>query len=273
MPSDLSKNLRLLCSYHKSIADICRRLKINRPQFNRYLNGQTQPSLRLMRKLCDFFGVEESELFLPHGQFSELVRLKPQGDRTTIERNMAITIAEEILVSSQSKLDPYVGFYFSYYYSMSSPGKILRGLVQLYISPFGGRVKILEPILVRKDGNQKGFTCKYEGVAFILGDRIFISTLEMLTRNEISQTILYPSYKNRIRYLHGIMSGVSAHATRNPAATRILYEYLGKSVDKKKCLKKCGLFDSEDEDIPQDIVNSIGAKTDSDSKLMLATTT
>lgn len=47
---DLPENLRVLYSYHSSIAEVCRRLGVNRSQFNRYLSGQTQPSLRLMHE-------------------------------------------------------------------------------------------------------------------------------------------------------------------------------------------------------------------------------
>ncbi|WP_432695696.1 hypothetical protein ACQUQP_14240 [Marinobacterium sp. YM272] len=34
--ADLASNLCLLCSYYKSIAKVCRRLNISRPQFKRY---------------------------------------------------------------------------------------------------------------------------------------------------------------------------------------------------------------------------------------------
>ncbi len=250
MSKDLPKNLRLLCSYHKSIAEVCRLLRVNRSQFNRYLNGQTLPSLRLMRRLCDFFGIEEAELLMPHGQFSELIRLKPHGTGLRVEKNLVVSTGEEVLLASRGLLDGYTGYYFTYYNSMSSPGKILRGIANFYRTPFGIHMKSLEIIATRQN---KGFTCKYEGGCFVLGDRIFITAMEMLTKNEVIQTILYPSYTNRIRYLTGIMSGVAAHATRPPAATKIVFHYLGKSVDLKKSLKKCGLFDYDDDDIPEEI--------------------
>ncbi|MEB3734960.1 helix-turn-helix transcriptional regulator [Halopseudomonas pachastrellae] len=71
MHDDFGDNLRLLCSYYKSTAEVCRRLGINRPQFNRYLNGVNRPSDSTMRRLCDFFGVEVYELLLPTGSFSD----------------------------------------------------------------------------------------------------------------------------------------------------------------------------------------------------------
>ena len=37
-------NLRMLCSYYRSVADVCRKLNINRAQFNRYLIERTFPA-------------------------------------------------------------------------------------------------------------------------------------------------------------------------------------------------------------------------------------
>ncbi|WP_268808454.1 helix-turn-helix domain-containing protein [Roseovarius albus] len=254
MPRDLPDNLRLLCSYHHSIADVCRKLGMNRSQFNRYLNGQTLPSLRLMRKICDFFGVEEAELLMPHGQFKELVRLKPQGVGIEIDKNVIMFEAEKVIQDSRSKLDAYAGYYFSYYNSMSNPGKILKSLTKIYRTPFSMNIKTLEVI---GEQNHDGFTCKYEGACFTLGDRLFITAMETLTRNEAIQIILYPSYTNRIRYLSGVMSGVAAHASRPPTATQIVLQFLGTNVDIRKSLGLCGLLLPGDDRIPADVQRMI----------------
>lgn len=254
MPRDLPNNLRLLCSYHQSIADVCRKLGVNRSQFNRYLNGQTLPSLRLMRKMCDFFGIEEAELLMPHGQFKELIRLKPQGIGIEIDKNVVIKQAERVIQSSRPKLDSYSGYYFTYYNSMSNPGKVLKGLTRIYRTPFSMNIKTLE--VIGKMGHDR-FTCKYEGACFTLGDRLFITAMETLTRNEAIQIILYPSYTNRIRYLSGVMSGVAAHATRPPAATQIVMQFLGTNLDVRKSLLLCGLFQPGDEQIPGDVQRMI----------------
>lgn len=262
MPRDLPKNLRLLCSYHKSIADVCRQLGVNRSQFNRYLSGETLPSLRLMRRMCDFFGVEEAEMLLPHGQFSELVRLKPSETGVRAEKNLVAAMAEDIRLSSSADLDNYIGHYFTYYNSMSHPGKTLRSLTRLYRTPYGVNVKSVES--VGTPGARK-FTCKYEGGCFVLGDRIFMTVMETLTRNEVMQIILYPSYNNRIRYLSGVVSGVAARAPRPPAATQIVYQYLGQNVDLRKAMRLCGLFDPQDPEIPEEVQKmlAIGMRPDS----------
>jgi transcriptional regulator with XRE-family HTH domain len=73
----LAENLKLLCSYGKSTSDICRRVGINRHQFDKYLTGKSQPSLATLRRICDFFGVDEYEILLDAKAFRDLVRLRP----------------------------------------------------------------------------------------------------------------------------------------------------------------------------------------------------
>ncbi|MFW8595720.1 helix-turn-helix transcriptional regulator [Cribrihabitans neustonicus] len=256
MSRDLPQNLRLLCSYHKSVAEVCRRLGVNRSQFNRYLNGTSFPSLRLMRRLCDFFGVEESELLLPHGQFAEVVRLKPSESGVRAETDLVAAIAGDLRQGSRAPLDHYTGYYFTYYNSMSHPGLILRSLTRLYRTPHGINVKSVES--VGFPGARK-FTCKYEGACFMLGDRIFMTVMEMLTRNEVMQIILYPSYNNRIRFLTGVVSGVAARAPRPPAATQIVFQYLGKTADLRKSMRMCALLRPEDPQIPEEIRSTLAA--------------
>ena len=56
----LAANLRLMCNRYTSIADICRQIKINRQQFNKYLSGQSSPSLHNLHRIAEFFGVDEA---------------------------------------------------------------------------------------------------------------------------------------------------------------------------------------------------------------------
>lgn len=73
MSDTLGANLRLLCSHYRSIAEVCRKLAINRAQFNKYLAGQSRPTPYNLKRICDFFGVEDYELLLPPEQFVRLL--------------------------------------------------------------------------------------------------------------------------------------------------------------------------------------------------------
>jgi transcriptional regulator with XRE-family HTH domain len=63
----LAHNLTRLCKREASIAAVCRGTKINRQQFNRYLAGQTIPSVANRRKICRYFKISEAELFRAPG--------------------------------------------------------------------------------------------------------------------------------------------------------------------------------------------------------------
>ena len=88
MTSHLAENLKLLCSHYRSIAEVCRKLAINRAQFNKYLGGQSRPTPFNLKRIGDFFGVEGYELEMPPEQFARLVGARhpeaqamPRSDR------------------------------------------------------------------------------------------------------------------------------------------------------------------------------------------------
>lgn len=187
---------------------------------------------------------------LPHAQFAKLVRLKPKNTGLRREKDVIATTAAELRSGARAALEPYLGYYFTYYNSMSHPGLILRALTCLYATPHGVNVKSVES--VGRPGARK-FTCKYEGACFMLGDRLFMTVMEMMTRNEVMQIILYPSYNSRINVLSGVVSGVAARAPRPPATTQMVLQYLGRSVALQAAMRQCALYPPDDPEIPEDI--------------------
>ena len=234
---NFSKNLRLLCSYYKSIAEVCRRIPINRSQFNKYLNGTSTPSQYILRTICDFFGVEEYEIFLPHNQFAQIVQVRP-STQSRPQQRLFTSHVEQLQAQNQGRFEQYLGYYFEIYYSMAFPGNILRNLVSL--SHQNGETVYRRIERIKQPGGT--FHARYLGCAFFLSERIFMVDYESLTGNELTQTILYPTYKNRISRLSGLRLGVSDSARRDPACVRVAYDYLGQQVDLRKALKLCGLY-------------------------------
>ncbi len=253
MRADFAHNLRLLCSYYRSIAEVCRKLAVNRPQFNRYLNGTTQPSRHMLRKICDFFGVEEYEIFLPHSQFAQIIRVKSSTASSPVKKPYVSHI-DGLQKQVQGSLEKYLGYYFEYYYSMAFPGNILRALVHITYQEDGVYFIRLERLT---DPKGKVYHCKYLGFSFYLGDRIFMLDYESLTGNEITQTVLYPTYKNRITRLSGLKLGVSSSDRREPACARVMYEALGQTINIRKALRLCGLYTPESEAIDEVIKEGI----------------
>lgn len=257
MKDPFSMNLAHLCSYYRSIAEVCRRLRFNRQQFNKYLAGQSRPSRHNMRRICDFFGVTESEMLLDPPQFEKLVSLRRQplsGEEALTEPLRHI----EAIYRASASLSRYVGYYFRYYYSFGYPGHVIKSLG--VITERHGKFFWKNIEIIKRDTNGRPLTLsKYTGVAMLLADRIFVVEYESLLRNSITQMTLYPSHQTHVDHLTGIQTGAPVRRGRKPGASLVLLQYLGRDVDVRKALAQCNTMPEEkvDPDVLRLIRNRI----------------
>lgn len=250
MPDEFADNLAHLCSYHASIAEVCRRIGLNRQQFNKYLSGQSRPSRANMRRICDFFGVTEAEILLEPSQLRNLVSVRT---RPLAETSLGAPLAHlDRLRRNSAGLERYVGHYFRYFYSFSNAGRIMKSLGRFYLSEGQAYWKNVE--LVRDDGlGPARAVAKYEGAAFLLTNRIYVVEYETMQVNNVTQMTLYPSYRSGIGQLTGVQTGGPTRRGRHPGASKVLLEYLGQSIDVKKALYASGLFRPDDPAIPNGV--------------------
>lgn len=244
MHEDFARNLRLLCSYYRSVAEVCRRLEINRSQFNRYLSGRYLPSAHILRKCCTFFGVEEHEILMPSAQFELLVQVRPKPTAAETTTTPETAHLEHLKHIAATALDKYLGYYFETYLSMAYPGQILRTLVCL--EKQNDQVYYQRTERLSEKGHQQAYHGIYKGLAYMLTDRIFLTDYETLTSLEMTQTILFPTFKNRITRLTGLKLGASGSGERMPCCTRVVYEYLGREINTRQALRLCGLYAQDD---------------------------
>jgi transcriptional regulator with XRE-family HTH domain len=234
-----ASNLRILCGYYPSVAYVCRRLGINRTQFNRYLAATARPSANILNKICNFFGVEATEIHLPTDKFEKIIKLK---HKFNLSRPDYINQIDTIQRASRADFRKYLGFYYQYYFSMSFPGKIIKGLTHFFEKDGFTYVRRIEHFQ-HHDHPDASFKCRYVGAAFYLNDRIFITETETLTGNEITETILFPTYRNKVGKLAGLVLGVSAGDQREIACSRVVLEWLGTEIDLRRAIRSCGLYD------------------------------
>ncbi|WP_145008187.1 helix-turn-helix domain-containing protein [Pseudomonas oryzihabitans] len=252
--SDFSANLQLLCQHHRSIAAVCRAVGINRAQFNRYLNGQSRPSPYNLQRLAAFFALPVADLQLPHRQFE--ARLGEPAGREASWAGQTLAL----LASRQEGLARYQGYYLEYYPSLSTPGMVLCGLVRLFEEQ--GVFRYVRFERLRRQGeatSQARF--RYLGLAMSLESRLFFTDYESLTGNELSQTVLLPSARNRIDRLNGLKLGVSASDRREPACTRVVWEYLGTRPQRGQAYGRVGLYDWQDARLDEDLRQRLGSAT------------
>ncbi|MDG1581297.1 helix-turn-helix transcriptional regulator [Pseudomonas sp. GOM6] len=261
MADPLGSNLKLLCSHYRSIAEVCRRLEINRAQFNRYLAGQSRPTAFNLKRICDFFGVEDYELLLPPEQFARLIGARVGASGRQAQADPLLELLQP-LREQGNDLRRYCGYYFEYSNCMSVPGSILLSLVQLR-EERGDFLFERQERQGRQDAARGGESedwvrCRYLGAAFYLQDRLFLMDYESLTGNEMTQTILIPSFKSRITRLNGLKTGVSSGDLRTPACTRVVWEFLGTEVNRVNAFRQIGLYSPDDPRIDADIRQRLG---------------
>lgn len=255
MSDALGDNLKLLCSHYRSIAEVCRKLAINRAQFNKYLSGQSRPTPYNLKRICDFFGVEDYELLLPPEQFSRLLGARTPGQAASKRADPLLALLRP-LREQAGNLSRYCGYYFEYSNCMSVPGSVLLSLVHLWEEDgdFLFERQERQERLASADVQAEDWVrCRYLGAAFQLQDRLFLMDYESLTLNEMSQTILIPSYKSRITRLNGLKTGVSSGDRRNPACTRVVWEYLGPEINRISAYRQVRLYRPDDPRIDDDV--------------------
>ncbi|BBP86276.1 MULTISPECIES: helix-turn-helix domain-containing protein [Pseudomonas] len=255
MSDNLGENLKLLCSHYRSIAEVCRKLAINRAQFNKYLSGQSRPTAYNLKRIGDFFGVEDYELSQPTEQFARLIGARRREGDASPASDPLLDLLRPLREES-GNLSRYCGYYFEYSNCMSVPGTILLSLVHLWEE----RGTFLFERQERQERSsstdvqaEDWVRCRYLGAAFQLQDRVFLMDYESLTVNEMSQTILIPSFKSRITRLNGLKTGVSSGDRRNPACTRVVWEYLGPEINRVSAYRQVMLYRPDDPRIDADI--------------------
>lgn len=243
-PDEFCQNLRLLASYETSIAALCRKLSFNRQQFNKYLAGSVFPSRRNMRRICDHFGVTDSEILLPHHNFSQLVSLKSSKEKAkdNSPEGKALYRLQE---NSRAVPERYIGVYFLYSPSFAFRGLFTRSPVSIFRHEGVVYWKNIEFLRRRDRTEPLQAVSKYIGILCFVGDRLHVLEEEVIFQNVLSQTILYPSFTKQVRHLVGIHTSIADLNRRTPAASRVVLEYLGRSIDLRAALRQCGQFPAE----------------------------
>lgn len=253
---DLAQNLRLLCSYGRSVTDICRRLDINRQQFNRYLAAKSKPSLHTVRRICDFFGIEDHEIFLDYEEFAELIRLRPP--RVDQPRNPLHGFFERLCQSPDQALkepQKYAGYYFFYFQPDRQRRLIYRNLIHIYQE--GGL--LLSKQVERYPDSEFNLprVMKHEGVVYSMSDRLVLTEREEQAGSSLWHSIFYASDYNRVTFLSGLSMGINPDSAHDVICCRSLLEFLGSEIDVRKALGKCGGYAPESPEISDYVMHCV----------------
>ncbi|MEM8813218.1 MAG: helix-turn-helix transcriptional regulator [Pseudomonadota bacterium] len=247
-------NLRLLCNQVPSIALLCRTIGVNRQQFSKYLAGTHRPSPYNLSRICRFFEIDEFELLLPPDQFERVVvryRERPAPrPPSRLDRLIEATFPED-----DAALARYEGYYHSHFRNFGTNDRIVRSLIRFY--PEDGRmyVKTIERLATSARG--QSYTMKYNGLVTLLGGRLHVVEGLDAVDTKLSLTILNPTYRSRITTLTGLTMSTATERDRLPAAARVVYRSLGKTIDRRAALSACGEFSPGSGGLGDDIVRLV----------------
>jgi transcriptional regulator with XRE-family HTH domain len=214
------ENLKKLCIKSGSIAALCRDLKINRTQFNRYLSGESFPRPDVLAKICMHFKIDARILLQP----VESLESHEMSDLLSAELGSFLDlksarVAPETLPS---------GFYRFSRKSFMESDRYVQGLILIYrkgFLTFGRGMEAKEA--VRQQGlpvdrharEFKGLFVQQEGGITALMSRRGSLTVSF---NYLSKV---PSFENN--YWVGYATRTVPEAINATRVARMVYEYIG----------------------------------------------
>lgn len=267
---NLSANLKHLCARYGSVAEVCRRLGINRQQFNKYLSGSSAPSLRNLHRITNFFGVDEYEITLSHEEFvRSVVPKKTHG--AGVSELLPQLLAQLSLDAGRSlqHMRPYCGAYAVYFCTPVWSSHIVRSLYVIGQEGQNTFTKSIERLETAPKTRGAKLVQKFRGAAFYILDRIYILEYEAISSDLVALTILYPSHRRQRQFLTGIILTIASGGNRQPFASRVVYEHLGAGVDYRAELVRSHLYPMDSMEISEEIRSRIGEISDLSDEVLL----
>jgi transcriptional regulator with XRE-family HTH domain len=246
----MSKNIGKLVKARGNISAVCRRLGINRQQFNKYLNGQHLPSQVNLNAIYDYFGVSFSDLISPEMEIPE--RQHPSELLAGYQTFANSALLQAVIKTSENdRLKQFSGTYFKYHYSSIYRGDIVRAVTSIY--PINEDVygyTNLERFPNKNRPEKHDYVFKYHGYIFMLDGRLFMADLESLQRNEITFSIYTPIARNPVKFFFGVTSGVASNMYREPYTSKSVLDFRSSSKPVKSDWKAATVIPPDDESLP-----------------------
>lgn len=233
------QNLRALCAREDSVSDLCRRIGINRTQFNRYLNGEAFPRPDILQRICLHFAVDARIL------------LEPLDDIRSDWRQRAARMMRDIALPPQARpFDHYLmpdGIYRFWRKSFSLPGRYVSGLWRVHTADGVKQLKSFDlyPQPVRRGTRRFARKVPYSGVFMQHFDGVSL-LCSTGSENVLSFTFFEYGLSGSTRYYNG----VSILTRRQmPDAERlsniVLERFSGECADLVRMARQVGIGDGD----------------------------
>lgn len=264
---NVAKNLSCLCE-GRSIAELCRALGVNRQQFNKYLSGQHTPARRNLGKLSGYFSVSVKDFYRDPAEFAAIHHPQQNHALREIAKLRRVREFASAAALQSSLLRNYVGYYERYQYTSLYSGKILRASLQIYEIDNCICYYYVERFPDIDFPRTTAYVFKYHGICLWQGDRIFMIDVDSSQKNDMTFSILVPVTRNTKRFLYGLMMGVAPTFYREPFSTKIVLEFKGDALNRRKHMRASTTMAPDDKSIPSEVMNYLGRLNDSEQSIL-----
>jgi len=261
--ADFSANLRYLCDQGGSISQICRKSRINRQQFNKYLSGKHMPSPANIRVISDHFGLGPDLLFCKHKDFCALIDGNFFDTFSRLRQEpQVLNFLSTLMGAPENVEQALTGVYDRYHYSSIYPWRILKSALCIYRGKDLLQHTYVERFPSYDNPSQTAYTFKYHGFTLPIEGRVFTVDFESRQRNEMTFIILTGVQRNAKRFMFGITTGIAATMFRQPFSTRLALHYRRPGLLTRADLAAATTLDMNDASIPREVREYLGDKPD-----------
>ena len=237
--TDFAQNLRSLTEKNGSIAQVCRDLGMNRQQFNKYLSGTSLPAPVSLRKIAEYFNVDQRAMFDNADSKSSRSDFDDIGAFLTLDQiNPRIVDRMMRTLSGSVQTQFREGCYIVYYPSLLSPDSISRAA--LIVFKVGKLMCFRRYTRFAMKGRpvERSAKGQHEGVVIEHNGRTFMLAKNIRGNGELS----LQSFGASVAADFSIMTGLAIVMTpwAEPMATRVTVDYFGPKDSFKRALKLCG---------------------------------
>jgi len=172
--SALAANLRTLCDRQGSVAAVCRKINVNRQQFNKYLSGTHVPSAANLRIIANYFSLSVPILFSDPDEFRNLVDGNYFHAMATARRLPEFSrFVSNMVVESNTQDSEIVGVYDRYQFSSIYKGFVLKSAFCIYRNKEFLQHYYVERFPSFDNPGKTEYIFKYYGFCFPIADRLF----------------------------------------------------------------------------------------------------
>ena len=250
----LSRNLRLLTGYATSVSEVCRGTGVNRTQYHRYLSGAGEPALRSLRRICDYFGVEEHEILQDADSFREIVRLRPPRLGASPDPFTAI---QSRLSEGDAAPNVAMGYYHMIFRPDLAVDLYYRNLLRLSASARGLIIKQVERY--PRPAISLPRRLVYEGTAFTRHGKLFCQVQEQKHRRSTWYMVLSVGDFASPSLLHGQAVGCEPEGLAGISTFPVVFIRLESKTTLRQALAACGYFNREEIGISPEVINALRA--------------